>query len=930
MKKGSISIFIAFLLLMTFSLSPGPASASPFGEIPWSSQEIILFLLIITVLLAAGAFLVIFLLKRRKIPNLLARAAAAFEQEKLIRAHKIYAHAIKRLKLKESLSPQETGWLQQAHMGLAAVFEGTEQMEEAAQQYVAAHEAGLTPNQFPVHGLILLAQTLAAVIDTSKTAVEVYLTYLDLRLAPHRARKVYLLLERLGTFPQADLRTPPATEDIAQIARIASKVAASDPNRMWAFLSLGIAATLKKEYDAALPSLIQATRLAPDCAASYYWLGQACRFKEKPHIQGTQKAFRKFLDLSKSDEEKSKRAETSFYLGAAVVADFPPSWEDPPQLTPDQKSHLGEAAHWLTRAITEGKVDGETYYSLGQANFLRGSIRETIDALQGAVVHEPVRADYHFALGMVFLTARQQQAAEEALLKAIQIDQGYREARRVLAYLFMEDRRYEEAQLQLESLLALTGPQYETLGMLLLALYRLEKYDLMVSRARDFRVYARQPEAYPLVFIAGRAHSLTSDFPGAVEWYHEALSLQAQPDCSYYLGCALGHLGRYPEALEALKPVSETDNDLLATALLQKGHILFKMGNYDFAQTAYAQALELQPEDAEVLYALGAAAYHAGDVAGASAFFNRCLDVQPSHTRALLGEALVREAQGNLDGAREHYEKVIELDPQNQLAQERLAIILCLQGDYRQSLQHFVSMEDKATEQDQSLYYLGFALLYETELSLAVKMWSKLAARHAEDEDLSKLLAQGWYLSGVKCIQEGRFPEALELWRSYLERCPDDQDTKKGLAELCWRVALASLGEKEPAFAEAKELLQQAEQLNEEHWKYPYYLALVNLAAGDRETALAGLEALARKYPESNRFLYHLGLVFLLLGDPEQATTNWKKAAAQVEGEEVYSHYALLALANERIREGDYHQASDLLGEVWKQEAAALCEESRQ
>jgi len=889
-----------------------------------------LFLLIFTVLLAVGAFLVIFLLKRRKIPNLLARAAAALEQEKLTRAHKLYARAIKRLKLKESLSPQETGWLQQAHMGLAAVFEGTEQMEEAAQQYVAAHEAGLTPAQFPAHGLILLAQTLAAVPDTSKTAIEVYLAYLDLRPVPHRARKVYLLLERLGTFPQADLRTPPPTEDIARVVKIANKVVAADPNRMWAFLSLGIAAIFKKEYDEALPHLIQATGLAPDCAAPYYWLGQACRFKDNPHLKGTQKAFRKFLNLSKSAEEKSHRGETAFYLGATVVADFPPSWENPPQLTPDQESHLEEAAHWLTRAITEGKADGETYYYLGQTNFLRGSIRETIDALQGAVVQEPVRADYHFALGMVFLAARQQQAAEGALLKAIQIDYGYREARRVLAYLFMKARRYEEAQFQLESLLALTGPHYETLGMLLLALYRLGKYDLMVGRARDFRVYARQPEAYPIVFLAGRAHSLTSDFPGAVEWYHEALSLQAQPDCAYYLGCALGHLGQYPEALEALKRVSETDNDLRAAALLQKGHILFKMGNYHVAQTVYAQALELQPEDAEVLYALGAAAYHAGDAAGASAFFIRCLEVQPSHTLALLGEALVREAQGNLDGAREHYEKVIELDPQNPLAQERLAIILCLQGDYRQSLQRFISMDDKATEQDQSLYYLGFALLHEKELSLAVKMWSKLAARHSEDGDLSKLIAQGWYLSGVKCIQEGRFLEGLELWRSYLERCPDDQEAIKGLAELCWRVALGRLGEEESAFSEAKELLLQAEQLNEEHWKYPYYLALVNLAAGDRETALAGLEALARKYPESNRFLYHLGLVSLLLGDPEQATANWKKAAAQVEGEEVYSHYALLALANERIREGDYHQASDLLGEVWKQEAAPRHEESRQ
>jgi len=918
-KKLTIPITVAWVIIRGHWLPPAYAGSIP--EFISEPSTVIAFSIILVVLIASAGLGVVFWLRNRKPSVRLSRAREALEEGKAAKAQKLLGKVIKRLAKRTELEKEERGWLQEAHIEMASLFEGDGQPEVAIRHFVAAFEAGLRPPQFPDLGIKRLAPVLAQAEDTREAALAIYLPYLDLAPDIQEAEGVYRLLKSMGTFPEFDLANPQVTaEEISRVTRVARKVAERDPKRTWPHLSLGLAAMLARNFDEALPHFVKACQLLPDQAASYYWLGQACRLKKDPYPKGVRNAFGKFLHLSHGEPERNKRAEAAFYLGSSLMEAFDLDWSTVPEISPEQDEQMAEAIQWLQRALTEGLTNGKIYFLLGQAHFLRGQTSEAATALEGAMAAQPDQRDYRFALGMTYLSSERRPEAEKEFLQILHLAPEEREVRWVLVHLYMEDRRWAEAATQASGLLELVGPDYEVLGVLILALYNQGKYEDVAAKAEAFRPFSHQADARPIVYLIARSYALEGKFAEGVEWYLLAQALEPTLEVNYYLACALGHLERYDEALEALKPLLESENEHRVSAYVQQGHLLLKMGQDAAAQDSYQTALTIQPDNPETLYSLGVAAFHLGDLDRANDLFIRRLEGNVDHKGTLLGAGLVREALGDLERSVSYYERVLDLDRDNPVAHERLAVIFCRRGDYRPSLDHFLRLEHLATERDEALYHLGFTLLHDGDIALAVKMWSRLAARHPEDQGLAGLVARGKYLWGRQMVQEGRYSEALEMWSEYARIFPEDQETKKGLAELCWRMALAGLEGRAPDFHRAKELLHRAKGLDEGHWKYPYFRALMDLAEGDLAAAKLGLELLVEKFPSHRRIQYHLGLVLMLLGERELSIAAWKAAAASG-GTDGYKDYATFALANECIGQGDYQSAADLLAPVWKQQS---------
>jgi len=911
-------LFRSILAALAILGYPAAAAPNPGAEAEFFSEPMnIIFGLIVAAFMATAIVGVILWLKKRKPPVRLSRAQQALEGGRTAKARRLLNKVFKSLAKRAELTEEEKGWLQEAHLKMASIFEAEGEAEGATQHYQAAFEAGLTPPHFPAPGLKRLAPYLAQAQDTREAALAVYLNFLDLAPDNNEAAEVYRVLESLGTFPDIDLADPKVTpEEINRITMVSSKVAETDPQRPWPHLSLGLAAMLSRNYEEALPHFVNACRLSPNQAVNYYWLGQACRLKPQPYLKGVRQAYEKFLQLSQGEAERSKRAEAAYYLGSSLLEGAAPEWSSVLQPTAEEEETLAEAVRWLERALAEGLTDGQIYFLLGQAHFRRGQMPEAATALKSAVTAQPRQPDFRFALGMVYLATECRSEAEQEFLQVLDLDPQEREARWALVDLYLEDQRWAEAAHQANDLFELLGPDYEVLGVLILALYNQGKYGEVTAKAETFRAFSHQTEARPIVYLVARSFALESRFAEAVEWYGLSQALEPRIEVNYYLGCALGHLERYDEALEALKPALESETEHQALAFVQQGHIFLKQGQVAAAQESYHTALALQPDSPEILYSLGVAAFHLGDLEEAYNFFTRCLEKNPDQKEALLGAGLVREAKGDIEGSIACFKRVIDLDWDNPVTHERLAVIFCQQGDYRLSLDHFLRLGHRATESDESLYHLGFTLLHEGEAALAVEMWSRLAARHPEDQRLAGLAARGKYVLGRQMVQEGRYAEAAELWEDYSRLFPEDLETRKNLAELYWRLALASFKDETPDFPKAKELLQRSRELDQSHWKYPYYLSLIQLAAGEFLAARASLEDLAEKFPHLRRIRYHLGLVLMLLGERPQGLEAWQAVAA-VGGEDVYGEYATFALANEYIGQGDYARAVELLAPVW-------------
>ncbi|RJR35569.1 MAG: tetratricopeptide repeat protein [Deltaproteobacteria bacterium] len=926
LKKPRLIILLAAGILPP-SLAGGPAWASA-GGIPGIDPALIIWASLAILSLGAAAGLSFLLWKRRRPAALVNRARIALERQNHTKAQRLFTRVIRRLRKKAELTGQEQGLLQQAHLKLAYIYEAQNKPQEAAMHYVAAHEAGLELRQFPPYGLISLAQALAQVPDTSDRALEVYLAYLGLKTRPLN-RQVTEILEKLGTCPEVDPGGPQVDPSrLARVVRIARRMVQADPQRLWPHLSLGMAAALSRDFDGAVPHLVQALRLAPDLPSAYYWLGQALAARTEPYPAGTRQAFIKFLSLSRSAAENRKRAETAYYLGSGWPSGYAFSWIVPPTLGAEEAAGFDEAAHWLARAVAEGRTDAETYYLLAVAHFLRGRLTEATLALVHAVAGSPQHFPYHFALAAVYLASGRRQEAEREFLEVLRLAPGDQETRRSLLHFYLEDNRWPEVAEQCRALMEQAGPTLETLGTLVVSLSRQEKFGEAAALAPDLRPFASEEQALLVVFLMARALSHNLNFAEALVWYDLVLELGESPEPWYYRACALGRLGRIDEALEAFRVLTASDNDYRAEAYLQWGHLLFLREGYEEAIAAYQQALELKPGEAEIYYALGAATYHQGQASEAIGYFSQCLEVAPGHIGSLLGAGLAWERQGDPEAARQDYQKVIELDPQNHTALERLAILTCQAGDFRQSLNHFMRLEEQALKGEQSLYHLGHTLMQNDEPAMALKIWSRLAARRPDDQELQELLARCRYLLGRRLIESGHEAAAAELWDQYLVVFPGDDDTRRAQAEVLWRLALGRLQEGDQGRAEAQALLQRAIGLDESHWKYPFFLAQVFWSAQRWAEAEGVLRQLAERFPGQARIQYHLGLVSRLLGRDDKALAAWQ-AAVRSEARDPYAAYALLALANESAARGDYSQAADFLAAGWNLKSPGAAEEQR-
>jgi tetratricopeptide (TPR) repeat protein len=116
--------------------------------------------------------------------------------------------------------------------------------------------------------------------------------------------------------------------------------------------------------------------------------------------------------------------------------------------------HAKEIA-WYNKAITCGYADNdELFFNLGMAYADTGQTKEALGAFKRAIQLNPAKVDNHFGLAMAAQVAGDSAGAEQALKQAIAVSPNYWDARILLAKIYLEQGRLEEARLQLELVLA--------------------------------------------------------------------------------------------------------------------------------------------------------------------------------------------------------------------------------------------------------------------------------------------------------------------------------------------------------------------------------------------------------------------------------------------------------------------------------------------
>jgi tetratricopeptide (TPR) repeat protein len=110
-----------------------------------------------------------------------------------------------------------------------------------------------------------------------------------------------------------------------------------------------------------------------------------------------------------------------------------------------------QEADFYNQALNCGyKQDVQLFFNLGMAYADSGQTDLALSVFQRGAEIDPDYADIHFGAGITALNAGRPVSAEKALGRAVSLDSRHWEARLVLARLYLNQNRWQEAQRQIE------------------------------------------------------------------------------------------------------------------------------------------------------------------------------------------------------------------------------------------------------------------------------------------------------------------------------------------------------------------------------------------------------------------------------------------------------------------------------------------------
>ena len=572
--------------------------------------------------------------------------------------------------------------------------------------------------------------------------------------------------------------------------------------------------------------------------------------------------------------------------------------------------------------------DFSLFFRLGLVQEGQGRLKEAEQDYRQALEAAATPADRlkaFLALGEVAKKGRDWQAARQAFLAALELQQQDPGILRSLAEIAYTSQDYGESAKWLRRLLAIQ-PSPKDEEFLVNVLEAQKDYRAMKEELLRLLAQEKEPaERYRLYLALGHAYTKAGDYPRAVQAFQEAVKINAEVPGLEALAHALGKAGRSAEAIrqyqellklspqaqyhlelgmllekrgesrKALSHLSQAARGNLSPALKgrayrQMGLIYYRLGDFSEARKQLEKALAFYPRDPALYEALAEAALKIGAVSEALAYQQKAVELfgeprAPGELFESLGFLYTR--QGDYRQAAASFRKALAAGRDDWQLRQNLGMVLYKLRQWDEALEEFrLSLKYRPTTQ--SLIYLGLIYKEQGKPGLAIAyLTQSLAAegRLAKSARLDLYNALGYLYA-----EEHQYSRAAEMW-------------SKSLGLEYDAVIALHLGEMQQRLGRLPEAGETLDKINPGSLGAPlqarYFEAQAELrrSAGQLEPALESLKEANAVESNADRY-YRLGLIYRDLKKFDEASRSFEEAKARDPENNQYNTalgYALLA-----------------------------------
>ncbi|NRB41758.1 MAG: tetratricopeptide repeat protein [Pseudomonadales bacterium] len=212
-----------------------------------------------------------------------------------------------------------------------------------------------------------------------------------------------------------------------------------------------------------------------------------------------------------------------------------------------------------------------------------------------------------------------------------------------------------------------------------------------------------------------------------------------------------------------------------AYSFLRAGMANERSGNYPDAVTSYKKGLAVEPNNVELLNAMGFALFQQGNSDEAVAALEKALTLDPKHAKAHNNMALASIDIGELELAEAHYRESLAIEPQAAIYND-LGYVLERQGIPEDAMDAYRAALKLDPESATAHYNLATHLAREKEY--------KKAEEHLRIAVKSRANAKNYTGLGAVLWQQGRAVEAVAALKTAVETNPKHTGASHTLAKV--------------------------------------------------------------------------------------------------------------------------------------------------
>ena len=466
-----------------------------------------------------------------------------------------------------------------------------------------------------------------------------------------------------------------------------------------------------------------------------------------------------------------------------------------------------QAERHLERAIASDPSNLPARKLLAQTRLGLQSPERALEALTPALADgtDPTVAAL---AGVASVRAGDAEAAIEIFRRQLESDPRDDQARAMLAVSLMSAGRTEEALAELARIEAAEGVIRQRADLIGIAAH-LKSGDLLAARGLASRVAAAARGNAALYNTLGALFQGEDQLDEAAAWYEEGLKAEPGNTPSAYnlarVRAAQGQVGQAVDLFDGIL-AREPDNAVVLTAMAQidwaRGQrgtaierlerarradpadggsrfvltqYLVNMGRAPEAVTVAREAVEIAPNSAAALNALGVAHLEAGQPAEALPRFERAHEINPAEARYLLNIARVHLARNELEPARSALVNALALEPENTVMLAAMVDVERRAGRFDAAAQALNRLERASGRGDPRV------MLMRGEILLAQQRYheAEQSFQQARNFGMGGRAAIGVY----EARRLGGLPEPAAPLLSWLQDSPDDPVVRGLLAD---------------------------------------------------------------------------------------------------------------------------------------------------